>query len=343
MNENILVTCPFCCSSDNYIKYKVNADETAVELASTDDNNTISRLKEIIVDIWKDNHANWHICGNCGSGFAHPFTACNSEYYTVTYTGDVFYKEWKWEYTIAYKILKTLNSRNVQLLEIGAGNGAFVNRIAGTLIPKENILCTEFSEYGKKKIQSMGIDCVSEDILSLNVIRNKGRFSIICMFQVFEHLDNVDTIFKCINQISNSDAQLFIAVPSNKHRNFYFSINKRLDFPPGHLSCITPEGMDFLANRHGWQVIKNYYQPTKKRFQILSLLSKELNTKSKFLTFSNRIKLNSVRKFITFIYMFVLTIQNFDKIYRLIFTRVGVSHFFWLKKNEYSKSLITVI
>jgi hypothetical protein len=328
--------CPCCKSEKTIVKYEVDVTQAAYELASTDDEIIIGRLKEIIHDIWRNNTATWHICQDCGFGFANPFIACNAEYYKITYTDQRFYTSWKWEYEVALKLIKQLVGKESQLLEIGAGQGAFLSRISEKLIPRENILCTEYAEYGSNFIKSLGIECKSEDIFDLVTEKNIKRFGFICMFQVFEHLDKLDDTFEVFNKLASRDCNLFIAVPSDRHRRFYYSIGEFLDYPPGHLGCYTPQGIGILAQRHGWELHRNFYQPTKKRFQLFSLLYGQYTNHTKLVEIFDAFRPTLLKKGFKSILFIFLALMYLNKVMRLLLFNYGVSQFFWLtKRKEY--------
>jgi SAM-dependent methyltransferase len=331
--ENV-IKCPCCYSGDYYKQYKVHVEEAANELSSSDENQIIDRITEIIRNLWGQDYANWNICRNCGNGFANPFIAFNSEYYTITYSSDIFYTPWKWEYEKVYHFIKRFYNKSLHLLEIGAGNGTFVTKISEELIDKNNILTTEYSDFGINEIVAKGISCIPKNIFELNTEENRNRFDIICMFQVFEHMDRLDDVFETINRISKRGSDLFIAVPSHKHREFYFSLGKSLDFPPGHISCFSPTGMSIISERHGWGLIGNFYQPTRKRFQTYQLLTEWLSRHEKLEKKLHELGPKLIRKTMINITLTLVGLGKIRDLLRLNLGRYGVSHLFWLKKIE---------
>ena len=334
MHLGNVIKCPCCYSGDYYTQYKVDVDKAAIELSSSDEKQIVDRIAEIIRNLWGRDYAKWNICRNCGNGFADPFKAFDSEYYTIAYTTDVFYTPWKWEYEKVYRIIKRLNSKSLHLLEIGAGNGTFVTKISEELIDRKNILTTEYSDFGINEIISKGISCTPKSILELNIEGNRNRFDIVCMFQVFEHMDRLDDVFENINRISKQGSDLFIAVPSHKQREFYFSLGKSLDFPPGHISCFSPTSMNIISERHGWKLFSNFYQPTRKRFQTYQLLTEWLGRHVKLEKKLHELGPNIVRRIIIHIVLTIVGMCKLGVLLRLNLGRYGVSHLFWLKKIE---------
>ncbi len=333
MDDKNQIKCPCCYSEDYYTQYTVDADVAARELSSSDDEGIISRIEEIIHSTWEKSTANWNLCRACGNGFAEPFVAIDAEYYTITYTGEVFYTPWKWEYEQVYRLIQSFHNMDSQLLEIGAGNGAFVGRMSESLLEKQNILCTEYSEYGINEISSRGIRCEPKNIFELKTGENLNRFDYICMFQVFEHMDDLDEVFQTINRLSKPGSNLFIAVPSHKHREFYSSHGKNLDFPPGHISCFTPKSITKLSGRHGWKLVSNDYQRTRKRFQTYTFLTDRLGRHEKLDKKLSNLSNDFIRRIITNFILAMISIFNVRALLKLNLGRYGVAQLFHLQRE----------
>ena len=166
-----------------------------------------AKLKSVIEELWERDVCDFIQCVRCSFVYANPFKAGTEQFYSLAYQTDSSYNDWKWEYQVTYKDLESLiekdNNQNINLLEIGAGNGAFIKRISPVLIPKEKIICTEFSDYGRNEIIKYGIRCVPVDLKNLGIDQLSEKFDIICIFQVLEHMDGVTEIFESLNRLSN--------------------------------------------------------------------------------------------------------------------------------------------
>jgi SAM-dependent methyltransferase len=158
---------------------------------------------------------------------------------------------------MTYDVLSECLHSNAKLIEIGAGDGAFIKRIADKILPKEKIICTEFSEYGRNQIQKFGVSCLSEDVRDLTHAELEGSTDVICMFQVLEHMDKLDILFQKLNWLLKRGGNLFIAVP-NKNRIEFNELNGALlDMPPNHIGRWSYDCFDEIGRRHGFH-IKDY-------------------------------------------------------------------------------------
>jgi SAM-dependent methyltransferase len=230
-----------------------------------------------IENLWGQNTCEVVQCGKCGFSFSHPFIAGDKRFYSLAYSRSG-YPRWKWEFQLTYDlILNRCSGSDIKLLEIGAGDGAFVKRIAGEILPKENILCTEFSEYGRHDIEKFGVKCLSDDVRNISSPEYKGRFDIVCMFQVLEHMDRLDILFRKLNWLIKKGGSLFIAVPNPSRIEFNELNGALLDMPPNHIGrwnqkCFEAIGEQNGFRIEGYKVEESSFVPMAKRFIIYRLL-----------------------------------------------------------------------
>lgn len=253
--------CPVCGCCEGRLLYAVNATEAAGHYVTKgEDPDRHEALRRHIGSLWKGDRCEIVRCTNCGLSFAHPYEAGDVTFYTLAYerTG---YPEWKWEFQITRDTLQKLRLRDFHLLEVGAGNGAFVQRVAPSLTPKDHVLTTEFSDYGARAIRDYGISCLSEDFRSLCQPAMNGRFDVVCLFQVLEHLDRLDTLFAQINQFTKPAAHVFFAVPNGRIIEFNEQHEGLLDMPPNHIGRWTREAFSIFGKRHGWSLAAHEIEP----------------------------------------------------------------------------------
>ncbi|KPK81461.1 MAG: hypothetical protein AMS27_15460, partial [Bacteroides sp. SM23_62_1] len=276
-------------------------------------------------------------CMSCSFVYADPFIAGTNYFYSLAYHSNASYYEWKWEYQVTYddieSFIKKNNSQKINLLEVGAGNGAFIKKISPRFIPKEKVMCIEFSDYGRKEILKYGINCISEDLKNINTNKFSIKFDIICMFQVLEHLDRLHVVFENLNKLSNEEALLYIAVPNNKHREFYDEHRSYFDIPPTHISRWNIESFKVLGERYGWIVLNHASQPEKGLKKLRQFMFNRYYHFKKISSRIDKINLpifNKLLKLTTFAIFFAI---YFYSIMKLIFGDFGTSQWICLKKH----------
>jgi SAM-dependent methyltransferase len=202
--------CPICYSKTGRILWSVtSAQATQHYVLKEADTQRFLELSAHIRGLWGKDTCDIVQCDDCGFCYSHPYVAGDQQFYTLAYERD-HYPGWKWEYQLTYEALK--DKRNFTLLEIGAGDGAFIKRIVPELTDNDKAVCTEFSDYGKSQIQSYGVKCLPADIRSITAEDLIGAVDVVCMFQVLEHMDRLDELFQHLNGLTKDEANLFISV-----------------------------------------------------------------------------------------------------------------------------------
>lgn len=257
-------SCPVCYSKKARLLYLVDSGQAAQHFVLKEVNEQrFTELRSHIKTLWQRGACDVVRCEECGFCFASPYVAGDGRFYALAYgNGKPGYPTWKWEFQLTYDTLQDMmrhgNLRDPNVLELGAGNGAFVKRVAPALTPKENVLCTEYSDYGKREISGYGIACLSEDIRDLgSTSRFEGHFDVVCMFQVLEHMDNLDTLFEQLTWLTSKHATLFVAVPNAKRIEFNECNGALLDMPPNHVGRWNQSCFKIMAQRHGWSVVRH--------------------------------------------------------------------------------------
>ncbi|MEZ4703262.1 MAG: class I SAM-dependent methyltransferase [Rhodothermales bacterium] len=277
MNERYQLTptpieCPACRGREGLLLYTVDAATAAQHYVLHEVHPERHRALEAhIATLWGQPACDLVRCARCGLVSADPYVAGDARFYDLAYerTG---YPAWKWEFAQTRDALQRLRSEGAlgdfTLLELGAGDGAFVRRIAPELIPPSHVLCTEYSPYGRDAIERLGVACRMQDVRALPLDEFAGRFDVICLFQVLEHLDRLDALFERFGQLSTPAGQVFIAVPNDARVTFNETHGSLLDMPPNHIGRWTRPAFEAIAGRHGWRVEAHAVEPERRRAQV---------------------------------------------------------------------------
>jgi SAM-dependent methyltransferase len=330
--KSLPMTCPVCKSINKTFFLTVNSEQSVEHLLKKRDERFYS-LQKHVESLWHGNECNIIKCEKCGLVYAFPFVAGDAKYYNLIYTDNTDYEEWKFEYDQTYQELFGTKNRTLKLLEIGAGNGEFVKKISENIIPAENIHCTEYSDYGKKEIENLGIKCFSLDIRDHEFIIKGYKYDIICMFEVLEHLDNLDDLFTKLNLVTNSGSSLFIGVPNNRQRKIYEDGGIIQDMPPVHLTRWNYESMNIIAKKYQWSIQKHKAQP-QNFYQNVELFvrtyfQKKLKVSNKIDSINNTF-FRKVSKLSVFFYIIIRKCYIIPK---LLSRDLGVVQWFYLKKQ----------
>lgn len=233
------ILCPLCKSCNIVEIYEVSSEEISNQVDANK-----KEIKKEIEKIWKNNRCTFVKCKKCSFSFAHPFNGGSEQFYRKLYSTN--YPKNRWEYNLT---LKKISDKDV-CLEIGSGRGVFINQLK----KKGNI----------KGIYSVEISNSKADYKSIKDISNEKKFSVICMFQVLEHLDNFKEVFNKINKISFANSKMFISVPHEEGVEFFRTNIGFGDNPPIHVSRWNKNTIEMAT---GWK-IKEYKVQERGRFNL---------------------------------------------------------------------------
>ncbi len=339
------INCPICGYKEGKLLYTVTVQTAAQNFILKEvDEVKHNKLTNHIDKLWGQSNCNLIRCDACSFVFANPYVAGDAIFYNLAYerTG---YPKWKWEYQKTVDKITEINFKtdtyksSFNLIEIGAGDGAFVRKISPQLIPKENILCLEFSEFGRNNIENYGIKCLSEDVRSLSPLNYATKFDIICMFQVLEHMDRLEELFNQLNALSSVNAHLFIAVPNANQIEFNETYGCVLDIPPNHIGRWNLKSFQTIGNSFGWTVTEHLYEPLNikvfLREQIAYRYLKVCQDPSSIANKIECLKNTLLRKLLRNIFAGIYTLPRLKSLYQVISkSNQGGSQWVHLTKNN---------
>jgi 2-polyprenyl-3-methyl-5-hydroxy-6-metoxy-1,4-benzoquinol methylase len=324
--------CPICCSFEKSFLYKLSVEDIITEIAQDGDLRREQLLRKIVTNLWGQNHASFYQCKECKYGYVQPYISGNAEYYTHLYYHHFNYPKEKWEFDMTLSsILSKPDFNKFYVLEIGAGNGAFLEKIHNNGVKKERIYSSEYSKAACQEIILKGFQ--STDLPFSEFVKNfpNLKFDTICMFQVLEHMDNIEELFTFLNQISHKDTFLYIAVPNALLREFLDIHGIHYDIAPTHVGKLPIETFRFLCQKFEWEINEYDYQPAKyfSKFRkfIFERYFKNRNAK-KIEKINNVLLKHMVRYF----YLMKIIIKYFAIIKNLRNNKYGTSFWIELKK-----------
>jgi SAM-dependent methyltransferase len=191
--------------------------------------------------------------------FAHPFVGGDADFYQIAYEGQGSgsYPVDRWEYGESLAICRSLSGSfdSAACLEIGAGDGAFVRRLVGAGVPPRAITALEYSNFGREAITSKcpGVSVRHGD--ELNLLPD-GWYSHIFLFQVLEHLGDLDSFLARLRQLLKPGGSVLISVPNPRRIEFNELNGLLLDTPPNHVSRFSNGAVESLSARTGFRLLR---------------------------------------------------------------------------------------
>jgi len=267
--------CPLCKKNEAKVLYGVSSDFAARHFAALTNTANYVFYKENIGNLWKENCAEVKKCRNCGLVFVEPFCAGDDRFYSLFYDNSRIYPEDKWDFTVTLAEIikqKVKAKADLQILEIGSGNGSFIAKFVAKIGSVGKITCVENSEFCAGELNKLPVNNVYKDLNEFFVGENGTRYDYIFMFQVLEHLDDFQVLFGNVDKILADDGCIFITVPNFYQRELYDEIGIHADMPPMHVSRWSINAFQYLAEKHDLRIAKYRIQPEKYVQKIIKLL-----------------------------------------------------------------------
>lgn len=243
--------CPACRSRSLASLRAISAREAAQFFApERADAASHQRIFSCITSLWRGQSCELMTCRDCGFGFSWPFVAGNAEFYNFTGSTGVYPKS-KWEFARTAAELKALNRRGAKVLEVGAGNGYFLDLICPGLVRSADVTALEYNDKSIPILRGKGYQALSVDLRDGVLDRHRVSFDFIFLFQVVEHLDGLDDLFGRIRSLLKPGGSAFCAVPNSARIEFQEANRSVPDLPPNHIGRWTPRAFDAVCQRNG--------------------------------------------------------------------------------------------
>lgn len=145
---------------------------------------------------------------------------------------------------------------NLQVLDIGCATGNFLENIY------KNNICfgLDISKYAIYESQNKFPDFKDNfKICDLNIqeFETQGKFDLITIFDVIEHIDNYSNLKKIICNNLNKGGKILITTPNaNSILRFISTTNFTGEIDPTHVNLFTPYTLDFFLRKIGLKKIK---------------------------------------------------------------------------------------
>ncbi len=222
--------------------------------------------------LWKGDRCSILCCQRCGFGFAWPYVAGDAEFYELAYP-TVGYTTHRWEFDRTIEELSRLDIKNAHALEVGAGFGNFLDKLAAIGIRSRDISALEFHPASCARLNQKGYHAEMLDLRSPD-FAPPLRFDLVFMFQVVEHMDRLDEMMVRVRELCTGRGHVFFSVPSAHRTNYVEECGWQFDMPPAHIGRWTVPAMEHLAARHGFRIATHDREP----FEGLGFLRNDLTS-----------------------------------------------------------------
>jgi SAM-dependent methyltransferase len=180
--------------------------------------------------------------------FYPPTLAGHEELYRRLETFPWNYKNQKWEHDVAFGELQ----QGVQILDVGCGRGAFLERC--TVHFGATTTGLEFNESAAAFGRERGINILTESI-DEHLEDHSAHYDIVTSFQVLEHVATPAPFLRSCIKLLRPGGTLMLGVPNN---DSFLGVAEQnwLNMPPHHMTLWTRSSLEYLPQllelRHVW-------------------------------------------------------------------------------------------
>jgi len=148
------------------------------------------------------------------------------------------------------------------MLELGAGDGAFLRTLQAAGVPMSSVSAVEYSDEARKNLKRIDP--------SLNVFADLDQFlhasapnscTHVFAFQVLEHVPEPLDYLRSFGRALRPGGLVCMAVPNPGRIEANEQNGLILDMPPCHITRFTIQGVSALARQAGFELIHSEIEP----------------------------------------------------------------------------------
>jgi SAM-dependent methyltransferase len=199
----------------------------------------------------QSNYTELYNCPNCKLEIFLPQIIGSPEFYTESYDKNALpYSDDKWEFTEIRKDIKNSTS----LLEIGCGEGAFLNKIK---IKIPDVIGIEYNKQAIKAARKSGLTIFTPE--DYDILLRKS-FDTIVSFHVLEHMKDPVKFIQLLSTLIKDDGKICLSVPNQD--GIIQLINPCVhNMPPHHATRWHKKTFEVLAQRLNLSIERISYEP----------------------------------------------------------------------------------
>lgn len=196
-----------------------------------------------IADVYRGEVLEKRYCENCGLYYYNYHLPDSEQMYNELSNRSNYYPLFREEYGVATEIIENLRPKS--LLEIGAGNGGFLERIQH-IVPKA--VGSEYNPHAVKICQNKGLNMITKNIADI-----KEKFDVVCNFEVLEHVFDTHKFLQQSVKLLKKGGKLIIGTPDPEGIGAITS-KYQLNLPPHHQYDFSKKAFDWIAENFGLKV-----------------------------------------------------------------------------------------
>ncbi|WP_192350950.1 bifunctional 2-polyprenyl-6-hydroxyphenol methylase/3-demethylubiquinol 3-O-methyltransferase UbiG [Algoriphagus sp. Y33] len=179
--------------------------------------------------------------------FYYPFTIVgDGQFYEFLSVNKSNYYHSRWEHKLALNFA----NKSEKWLEIGSGNSYFLTQLASRGV---EILGLELNQVEVDNARANDLKVVNEDFFNLK--KDFGKFNVIALFQVLEHMWDISLFFKKASDLLEAKGKIIFSVPNSNPYLYVYDKLHTLNLPPHHMGLWDIESVRLVGKEFGFKLI----------------------------------------------------------------------------------------
>ncbi len=208
-------------------------------------------------------------CVNCGLIFSNPILKTGEinkfykkSFFAYTNESDYLRKTYKYYFEQSLKKLSVKNTKKLNVLEIGCGNGFFLDEIKNTL----GIKSVFGVEPGKPSVDKAPENIrkqIKVSILKPNLFKDSS-FDVICCFHTLDHIANPNNFLKICHKLLKRNGVAILIVHNTDGLSVKLFGERSAIFDIEHIYLFNPKSLSSIFEKNNFSVknifnVKNKY------------------------------------------------------------------------------------
>lgn len=195
-------------------------------------------------------------CTNCGLIFSNPILERHKidnlyKKSSFSYTDESKYLKKTYRFYLE-KALRNLDKSKLKLLDIGCGNGFFLEEARNFGI--KSIFGVEPSKAAVEQAPKDLRKNIKNDILKPNLFKN-NFFDVICCFHTLDHITNPNSFLKVCFKLLKKDGIILFVVHNTDGLSVKLFGEKSAIFDIEHIYLFNPKSLSIIFAKNGFKVI----------------------------------------------------------------------------------------
>ena len=256
--------CPACTAATAEVLYTVTAAEAAQHYVVREaEPERHDAVRAHLDALWGGGPLTMLRCTRCGLGYGQPLREGDAAFFNLAFKAHGYPPD-RWEFGRTRAALDAAWGGAAwgdrRLLEVGAGEGAFLKYVVPERLPADRALGLDVATYAVDAMRAAGFAAGSDDFRALGPDHD-GRYDAVVCFQAVQGFEDPAGAFAAFGRLARPGGYLALSTPGAGRIAFNERRGGVLDLPPAQLTRWTRAAFEAAGARTGWALVSHALEP----------------------------------------------------------------------------------